>query len=77
MEALILENVEFQFKCNTLGSTHPLVPAVQTPPFGKFPDMQTPNSWQTKGGWRALLKPSQSPVLPTQGCWGAAFEEAI
>lgn len=44
MEALILENVEFQFKCNTLGSTHPLVPAVQTPPFGKFPDMQTPNS---------------------------------
>lgn len=44
MEALILENVEFQFKCNTLGSTHPLAPAVQTPPFGKFPDMQTPNS---------------------------------
>lgn len=44
MEALILENVEFQFKCNTLGSTHPLAPAVQTPPFGKFLDMQTPNS---------------------------------
>lgn len=67
MEPLIVENVEFQFKCNTLGSTHPLAPAVQTPPFEKFPDMQTPKTW------RALLNPSPKPVLPIQSCRAAAF----